>query len=91
MMIGRRGFGKKLRRLLWRHGTGICRLAQDPHEAVLGDRARRPPVPNLLMEPPSRLPMLNVIVVKQGLQDVDVQQGAHVDSVSTPALRSEAG
>ena len=50
-------------------------MENDAYTSVLGDRTRRPSVLDASREPVGNRRMMGVILVEQGAQDVDVQQG----------------
>src|SRR5262249_24502458 len=87
VVLEARGAGEQVHRLAWWDGAGIAGLADDPHEAVLGDRARGPAVLNLGVDPVARGPVIDMVSVEQSQQDVDVQQRAS-HSASSSRSRS---
>lgn len=46
--------------------TRVTRLADDPYETVLGDRARGPSGPDLIIEPVVGAGMIDMVAVEQG-------------------------
>ena len=75
--------GRRYGRLQARHRFGyaqrvrIPRLGDDPHAAVLRQRAGCPSPFDLTHEPLRDHRMMCVVLVEQGNQHVDVEQGAH--------------
>src|SRR5262249_34349516 len=76
VVLEARGAGEQVHGLAWWDGAGIAGLADDPHEAVLGDRARGPAVLYLGVDPVAGELVIDMVAVEQSQQDVDVQQRA---------------
>src|SRR5205823_12545581 len=66
------------------------RVAENAHQAVLGQRAARPPVVGVVLEPVVRDLVMNVAFVKQRDEDVDVQERYRHQSSSSAQRRTSA-
>jgi hypothetical protein len=64
VVLGRSGRLEQIDGGLGCDRVGIPRLADDPYETVLGDGARRPAAGDLVLEPASRPPVVNMLLVQ---------------------------
>ena len=85
---GARQAGDRERR---RHRARITRLADHPHEAVLGQGARSPAVMNLRPEPEAGPGVIDVIRIEEGNEDVDVEERPLGEPLPDRRQRAEPG